>query len=327
MDILNIQLRPDMRRAILFGLLFIFFLSSVGCTFLSVNLVAPVEPLKEKRIAGHGKDKILLVDVSGVISGEEEGLGGEPGLVERIKEELTKASKDDRIKAIILRIDSPGGTVTASDIIYNEIMRYKEKNGVKVIASIMDLGASGAYYIAQSADSIMAHPTSVVGSIGVIMIKVDIGGLLEKIGVGAKPIKSGDKKDMGSPFRPLTPEEQEIFQSVIDDMYERFLSVIVKGRGMELERIKKVADGRIYTAGQAKAIGLIDGIGYLEDTIEATMREAGIDDASVVVYYRPSSYKNNIYSKLSGERADLVGIGSRELKDMIRPKFMYLWLP
>lgn len=327
MDMLNLQLRPDMRRAILFGLLFIFFLASVGCTFLSVNLVAPVEPLKEKRIAGHGKDKILLVDVSGVISGEEEGLGGEPGLVERIKEELTKASKDDRIKAIILRIDSPGGTVTASDIIYNEIMRYKEKNGVKVIASIMDLGASGAYYIAQSADRIVAHPTSVVGSIGVIMIKVDIGGLLEKIGVDAKPIKSGDKKDMGSPFRPLTPEEQEIFQSIIDDMYERFLSVIVKGRGVELERLKKIADGRIYTAGQAKSMGLIDGIGYLEDTIEATKMEAGIDDASVVVYYRPSSYKNNIYSKISGERADLVGIGSREIRDMIRPRFMYLWLP
>lgn len=329
MAMLNLQLRPDMSRAILFGLLLIFVLGSVGCTFLNVNLVAPVEPLKEKRISGKGKDKILLVDVSGIISGEEEGLGGEPGLVERIKEELTKASKDDRIKAIILRINSPGGTVTASDIIYNEIMRYKEKNGVKVIASIMDLGASGAYYIAQSADRITALPTSVVGSIGVIMIRVDIGGLLEKIGVEANPIKSGEKKDMGSPFRPLTPEEQEIFQSVIDSMHERFLSVIVKGRGIELERLKKIADGRIYTAGQAKAIGLIDGIDYLEDTIETTKREAGIDDASVVVYYRPSSYKNNIYSKISGERADLdlVGIGSREIRDMIRPRFMYLWLP
>ncbi|MEK7870750.1 MAG: signal peptide peptidase SppA [Nitrospirota bacterium] len=294
---------------------------------MSVNLIAPVEPLKEKRISGKGKDKILLVDVSGVISGEEEGLGGEPGLVERIKEELTKASKDNRIKAIILRINSPGGTVTASDIIYNEIMRYKEKNGVKVIASIMDLGASGAYYIAQSADRITALPTSVVGSIGVIMIRVDIGGLLEKIGVEANPIKSGEKKDMGSPFRPLTPEEQEIFQSVIDSMHERFLGVIVKGRGIELERLKKIADGRIYTAGQAKAIGLIDGIDYLDDTIESTKREAGLDDASVVVYYRPSSYKNNIYSKISGERADLVGIGSREIRDMIRPRFMYLWLP
>ncbi len=327
MAMLNLQLRPDMSRAILFGLLLIFFVASVGCTFLSVNLIAPVEPLKEKRISGKGKDKILLVDVSGVISGEEEGLGGEPGLVERIKEELTKASKDNRIKAIILRINSPGGTVTASDIIYNEIMRYKEKNGVKVIASIMDLGASGAYYIAQSADRITALPTSVVGSIGVIMIRVDIGGLLEKIGVEANPIKSGEKKDMGSPFRPLTPEEQEIFQSVIDSMHERFLGVIVKGRGIELERLKKIADGRIYTAGQAKAIGLIDGIDYLDDTIESTKREAGLDDASVVVYYRPSSYKNNIYSKISGERADLVGIGSREIRDMIRPRFMYLWLP
>lgn len=325
---INLKSRPDMKKVILFGLLYLFFIIvSQGCTFLSVYLVSPVEPLKEKRISGKGKDKILLVDISGLISEEEEGFAGEPGLVARIKEELIKASNDDRIKAIILRINSPGGTVTASDIIYHEIMRYKEKNNVKVIASIMDLGASGAYYVAQSADKIMAHPTSVLGSIGVIMIKLDVEDLLKKIGVGTTPIKSGDKKDMGSPFRSLTPDEQKIFQSVIDSMHERFLKVVVNGRNMELEQAKKIADGRIYTAEQAKSIGLIDGIGYLDDTIELTKREADIENASVIVYYRPFSYENNIYSKMSGERIDLVGIGSRELKDMARPRFMYLWLP
>lgn len=332
LDIINLKLRSgmkfDMKKMILFSFLYLsFLLVSQGCTFLSVNLVAPVEPLKEKRIAGKGRDKILLMDISGLISEEEEGLAGEPGIVARIKEELTKASKDDKIKAIILRINSPGGTVTASDIIYHELMRYKEKNNVKVTASIMDLGASGAYYIAQSADKIVAHPTSVLGSIGVIMIKLDVEELLGKIGVEATPIKSGDKKDMGSPFRALTPEEQGIFQSIIDSMYERFLSVIVKGRGMELARVKKIADGRIYTAEQAKDIGLIDGIGYLDDTIEMTKREAGIDSASVVTYYRPSAYKNNIYSTISGEKADLISAGSRELKNMARSRFMYLWLP
>lgn len=317
-----------MKKIFIFGLLYLsFLLASQGCTFLSVNLVAPVEPLKEKRISGRGKDKILLVDISGLISEEEEGVSGEPGLVARIKEELTKASKDDSIKAVILRINSPGGTVTASDIIYHEVMRYKEKNNVKVIASVMDLGASGAYYVAQSADKIVAHPTSVLGSIGVIMIKLDVEDLLGKIGVEATPIKSGDKKDMGSPFRALTSDEREIFQSVIDSMHMRFLNVIVKGRGIELERVKKIADGRIYTAEQAKALGLVDDIGYLDDAIELTKRDVGIGSASVVVYYRPSAYKNNIYSKISGERIDLIGIGSRELKDMARPRFMYLWLP
>ena len=317
-----------MKKLILFSLLYLcILLAAQGCTFLSVNLISPVEPLKEKRISGSGKDKILLMDISGLISEEEGGISGEPGPVARIKEELTKASKDDRIKAIILRINSPGGTVTASDLIYHEIMRYKEKKDVKVIASIMDLGASGGYYVAQSADKIMAHPTSVVGSIGVIMMKLDVAVLLAKIGVEATAIKSGAKKDMGSPFRALTAEEKEIFQSVIDSMYNKFLRVVAKGRKMEMEGLKKIADGRIYTAEQSMALGLIDEIGYIDDTIELTKRETGLEEASVVVYYRPSSYKNNIYSKISGERVDLLGIGSSEIKDMARPRFMYLWLP
>src|SRR3990167_2251498 len=148
--------------ACIFGLC--LFLAS-GCSLISVSLVPPVAPLKETTIMGKGKDKILIVDISGIISEEEKrgiaGISGEPDMVARIKEELKMAAKDKRIKAVILRINSPGGTVTASDMIYHEIEQFKGKTGIRVIACIMDLGASGGYYIAVSADKILAHPTTV----------------------------------------------------------------------------------------------------------------------------------------------------------------------
>src|SRR3972149_5072856 len=174
-----------------------------GCSFISVSLVPPVQPLRETTVMGKGKEKVLIVDISGIISEEEKrgsaGLSGEPDMVARIKEELKTAAKDKHIKAVILRINSPGGTVTASDIIYHEIEQFKKKTNNKVIACIMDLGASGGYYVAVSADRIVAHPTTVTGSIGVIMLNLSVEGLLQKIGVKDTSIKTGEHKDMGSP--------------------------------------------------------------------------------------------------------------------------------
>ena len=135
------------------------------------------------------------------------------------KEELTKASKDEEIKAVVLRINSPGGTVNASDILYHELKTFKGNKKIPVIASIMDVGASGGYYMAMATDAILAHPSSVTGSIGVIMLTVNAKGLLEKVGVEANAITSGPRKDMGSPFRTMTAEEKAIFQSVIDSFY------------------------------------------------------------------------------------------------------------
>ncbi len=316
--------------------IFVFCLIiSSGCSFISVSLVPSVEPLKETKVSGSGKDKILIMDISGIISEERKrglaGLSDEPDMVARIKEELKMAARDKHIKAIILRINSPGGTVTASDMIYHEIEQFKEKTDTRIIACIMDLGASGGYYVAVSADKIIAHPTTVTGSIGVIMLNLNAEGLLHKIGVKDTSIKAGEYKDMGSPLKTMSEEEQKIFQGVMDTLYERFLAVIAENRKeLTPEKLRSLADGRIYTARQALEYGLIDQIGYLDEAILLAKENAGLAEARVVMYHRPRAYKNNIYSQLGGPGFGTINLLNIDLKSFVNsgtPSFMYLWAP
>jgi len=316
---------------ILFG--FISSLVMSGCIYKpNISLFPKIEPLEEKVVEGSGSDKVLLIDISGMISEEREGgVTEEPDMVSRVKEELKGAAADKSIKAIVLRVNSPGGTVTASDLIYHEIRRFKEKTGMKVIASIIDVGASGAYYISMAADKIVAHPTSVTGSIGVIMLHVNLQGLLEKVGVGAEPIKSGKNKDLGSPLKPLSTEDRLILQGIINSMYGRFLEVVVEGRQhLSPERIKELADGRVYTSREAKESGLVDQIGYLDQAIDLAKSEAGIKEAKVILYKRPHQYKNNIYSEAVQTAANPMSVWGVDPKNLLQgasAKFLYLWMP
>jgi protease IV len=301
-----------------------------GC--ITVNLIEPSGPVKEMELTGKGDGKVLLLDLSGVISAQDkEGIIPQPNMLATFKEELTRAAKDDRIKAVVVRINSPGGTVTASDILYHELREFKAKKKVPVIASMMDVGASGGYYLAMAADNVLVHPSTVTGSIGVIMLTVNARGLLEKVGVEASAITSGPRKDMGSPFRVMTPEERGIFQSVIDSFYQRFLAVVQEGRpNLSAEQIKKLADGRIYSGDQAKAAGLIDEVGYLDDAIQLAKKKAGLTEARVVTYGRRGEYQNNIYSRLFGASPGITGLANLDLMSMVRggtPQFMYLWMP
>jgi protease-4 len=299
-----------------------------GC--ITINLMPSPGPLREDEVGGAGASKILLIDLAGVISSsEEDGAFVEhPSMLARMKEELTRAAKDPDIKALVLRINSPGGTVTASDILYHELRSFRSKRKIPIVASILDVGASGGYYVAAAADKIIAHPSSVTGSVGVIMLTVNAGGLMEKIGVHASAIASGPKKDMGSPFRPMTQEERAIFQSVIDFFYERFLSVVKEGRpNLSPEEIRKLADGRIYSGEQAKALGMVDAIGYLDDAIDLAKNQAGLSEARIVTYRRAGEYRNNIYSRLLGGAG---GWANLDLGTLVRgktPQFMYLWMP
>ncbi len=305
-------------------------LATAGC--ISVYLFPPTLPLREKTIQGTAAEKILLVDLSGIIS--EKGAGSSLSLsedvVSRIKEELTLAAEDDQIKALLLRINSPGGTVTASDLIHHEITAFKTKRRVPVVAIIMDVGASGGYYVAAAADRIIAHPTSVTGSVGVIMLRVNAEGLLQKIGIETGTIKSGAKKDIGSPFRPMGEDERAIFQTMIDGFQSRFLDVVSKGRGsLPAERLKLVADGRVLTGPQALQLGLVDQIGYLDDALTTAKQVAGLTDARVVIYARPGSYKQNIYSQLQGE-SSIEALARLDVMSLVRggtPQFLYLWMP
>ncbi|MCK5244712.1 MAG: signal peptide peptidase SppA, partial [Desulfobacterales bacterium] len=273
------------------GFLCFFFL--FGCTCISVPyFVQPVRPLEEQVIQGKGPGKILLVDISGTISEKRKlkgiGLTEEMSMVERIKEELNKAESDQAIAGLILRINSPGGTVTASDIIYHEICEFKKRTGVKVIASFLDIAASGGYYVACAADRIIAHPTTITGSIGIIAFKFNIQGLLSKIGIEEESIKAGDKKDLMTPFRAATAEEREILQTIINNLHQRFIDVVEQGRpSLTREEIERIADGRIFSADQALDMKLIDQIGYLDDTIHEMKQELGLKEATVIAYLRP----------------------------------------
>ena len=313
-----------MKKIVLFAIMLMLLSGMNGCTFLKVNIGEEVQPLTEKAIAGKGRDKVLVLDISGIIMGGETGSPlsdrKTPGLIARVREALDRARQDTHVKAVVLRVNSPGGGVTASDILYHELKTFKQETGVTLVAHIMDVGASGAYYAALAADAITAQPTSVTGSIGVIMYRVDATGLMQKVGIQTVEIASADKKGIGSPFRPLSDDERKIFQGFIDSLYGRFTGLIAEERRMTPDAVKKMADGRIFTSQEAQAGGLIDGIGYLEGAIELAKKKAGLSEATVVTYFRPGEYRTNIYSM------NLINI---DLGDLADPgaKFLYLWWP
>lgn len=320
-----------------FRILILFVLVAIflsGCAIINVPLFTPTQSLKERVLEGEGNRKILLLDISGIIS-EKKGsimrLREQASIVANIKEVLKKAESDDAICGLILRINSPGGTVTASDIIHHELMLFKKKTGVRITACLMDVGASGAYLVATVADEIIAHPTTITGSIGVIALKFNVEGLLSRIGIEQETIKSADKKDIWSPFRPSTPEERKIMQAIIDNFHKRFVSIVTKGRKpLTRKDVEKLADGRIFTADQALEAKLIDRVGYLDDAVKITKQSLGIEKASIITYYRPGTYKGSIYSalpKAHQNTVNLIAINGEGLTTPPGVQFMYLWLP
>lgn len=307
-----------------------------GCSVLSIDLTPRIRPLEEETVEGKGDAKILLMDVSGFISDEAPsgglGLGPSPARVPmlvRIREELKKAAKDRHVRALVLRINTPGGTVTASDIVYREVMLFRDQTKAPVIAALMDVAASGGYYIALAADRIVAHPTTVTGSIGTIMVTANVEGLLGKIGVATNTVKSAEHKDMGSPFRPLTPDERAIFQSVIDELQRQFVAKVVERRSLDESAARKLADGRIYTAQQALERRLVDAIGYMPDALAAARRAIGVDEAKVIVYKRPREYQATYYAQTRTEAHALDTAVERlaTLAGGAGPRFLYLWSP
>lgn len=317
-------------------MIFAFLLLPVlsGCTLFNINISSSVKPLEEKVVEGEGRPKLLLLDIAGFLS-EKEPDGAllakqKPSIVARVRESLRKAEQDEDIVGVIVRINSPGGTVAASDIIHHEIEGFRNRKKVPVYACITGIGTSGAYYIATAADRITAHPTAVTGSIGVILLNFNLEGLLGKIGVSEQSIKSGAKKDIMSPFRSSTDEERRIMQEIIDSFARRFVDVIMARKSNRLERpeIEKLADGRVYTAEQAAAAKLIDRAEYLDDTINGMKKELGIKEAKVVSYYRPGDYRGSIYSAADAGAAsgvNLITINADGLEMLSSPQFLYLW--
>lgn len=210
---------------------------------------------------------------------------------------------------------------------FRELDNLKRSSGIPIVASMMDVAASGGYYVALAADTIVAHPTTVTGSIGTILVTANVEGLMQKVGVAATTIKSAEHKDMGSPFRAMTPDERKIFQSVIDELQRQFVGKVVERRKIPADIARGLADGRIYTAQQALGHRLVDTIGYVPDAIAAARRAAGTTDAKVIVYKRPRQYRATYYAEARSEASTLDSVAHLAAVAGAGPKFLYLWAP
>ncbi len=239
-------------------------------------------------------DRVAVIDIQGAIESGADGTaifaeatGATSG---RIMQELRQAATDKSVKAVLLRINSPGGSVTAAEEIAREIERFKTTSNKPIVATMGDTGASAAYYIAADCDKIYANASTLTGSIGVYMGTKNLEELYKKLGVSDVMIKSGIHKDIMSTARPMTPEEREILQTMVNEMYEEFLTVVSTGRKIPMDKVRALADGRVYTGKQAKALGLVDEIGNYYDALDATGALVGIKGTPEVVEY--GSVKN-----------------------------------
>jgi protease-4 len=306
-----------------------------GCVIVNADFgpfSSRPQSLSEREVSGKGRAKIVVLDISRVITNAQDegplGLSSRPGLTARLREELEQAADDDRVGAVVLRLNSPGGTVTASDTIYHEITAFKAKRNVPVVAHMLDFATSGAYYVALAADEIVASPTTVTGSIGVIMVGLNLSDLMGKIGVRNQTLKTGARKDAGSPLRPMTAEDEALLQGVLDGMQQRFVSLVRERRPqMSDDDLAKISDGRVVLADEALRIRLVDRIGYFEDAVDVARRRAGVAEARVIMYRRPSEYAENIYSR-AGAASPQINLVNLDLGKLTGgPQFLYLWAP
>ena len=210
-------------------------------------------------------DRIALVEVDGIIQDDEAFL-----------RDVRRLRRDGSVRGWVVAINSPGGVVAPSQSLYQTLDRIRTEDGVPVIASIGSVGASGGYYVALAADSIVALPGSITGSIGVLMEYPNVEGLLDKVGVRMEVVKAGEQKDLGSPFRTMGPEDREILNRMIEDVHEQFIETVVESRGMDTAEVRSLADGRVLSGRQALEAGLIDRLGNLEDALGVAGRLAGL---------------------------------------------------
>lgn len=222
-----------------------------------------------------GEDRIALIRVEGVILDAQQTVG-----------DLKKYGESPSVKAIVLRIDSPGGGVVPSQEIYSEVLKARTEGKVKVVTSMGNLAASGGYYIAAATDRIVASPGTLTGSIGVIMELANVQGLMEKVGVQSVVIKSGKHKDLASPFRTMSVEDRAILQTVLDDVHDQFIQAVAAGRAMKVDEVRALADGRVFTGRQARTAKLVDELGDLQDAIKLAGKMGGIAGEPRVVETR-----------------------------------------
>jgi len=320
---------------------------SAGCGSPSFLLtpVANTNELSEDKVqAGHGfsPGKIVIIPIEGTLSNaRSQGLlQPTENPMSLFAQQLAKAESDSSVKAIVLRVNSPGGTVTASDAIYQLIKRFKARTRIPVVAAAQEVAASGAYYVSCAADRIVAQPTSLVGSIGVIFEATQFEGTLQKLGIQIESVKSGSLKDMGSPFRALKPKEREVMQAMVEEDFARFIKIVTDNRPVKEHPVADLTDyekseyggtysGRVFSGERAKEMGLVDDLGLLEDAIDIARNLAHAKGAEVVMYVRPYGYGGSIYASnnVPAPRADVMKLEFPGTSPLLPAGLYYLWQP
>ena len=266
--------------------------------------------------------KIVRISLDGVIMLEESRWGLKPGSAPMALQSIQRATLDEDVKGIILEIDSPGGGVTASDIIWNALQEFKDADTNRAVVVIMgDTCASGGYYVAAAADTIIAHPTTLTGSIGVLIESINVKELADRIGIKDVSITSGANKQILNPLHDMTDEQRKMLQDSVDALSRRFKALVAEGRDMPIEKVDAIADGRVFIAEEALKLGLIDQIGYFPDALEAMAELIGNDSLHVIRYER----KATLMDMLESEGIFNMSTGVRLLEDASRTRLMYKW--
>jgi len=302
---------------IIFGLsiiinIMLFFMLLAAAAFSSSQMY-----LESVVKDGDMSSKIAVISIEGVINNET---------AKDVSRQIKQAASDSFVKALIIRTNTPGGGVSPSDQINHEIAKFREKTGKPVVAFMQSVAASGGYYTSVACDSIVAEPTVITGSIGVIMQFMGVKYLFEeKLGIYPVTIKSGEKKDWPNMFKDITEEQVAYLEGkIVMPAYERFVELVVQGRSDVLteDQVRRLADGSIYSAPEALENNLIDQIGYFEDVVAAVESMAGISDAQVIEYSKPFSFESMMAQSSFG-----INIDSTAVEELTVPKLQYIWKP
>lgn len=289
-------------------------LVALAVLFASLNFIACVVGVwVASEVSGAFSREVVSGPSVGMLRIEGIILSGRPpsprqeGVVysEQMSDILKEAKTDDDIKALVLRVDSPGGSVVGSNEIYEALLEFDKP----IVVSMGEMAASGGYYISCAADRIMVNPGTLTGSIGVIAQMPNVQGLMEKLGVEVNIVKSGRFKDEGSPFRPMTEEEKSIWQNIIDEAYGQFVSIVATGRNLPEDKVRQIADGRVYTGLQAIELGLADETGNLPDAVKLAGEMGGIKgEPKTIELYKPPSFLESLLMSMPGSQTSLADL-------------------
>lgn len=289
---------------------------------------AASESWDESYVSGEGEAKIAAIPVSGTITDDTSGgvFASEGASPAKLRSQLQQAGDDSDVKAVILEVNSPGGGVVPSDEMYRLVRDFKREADKPVVVSMGSVAASGGYYISAAADTIVANPATITGSIGVIFNYTNFSEALDKIGVDPEPITSGRFKDLASPADELTEAEREIIESQIQDNYDRFVAAIVKGRPLSEEKVRELGDGRTYSGEQALQNGLVDELGGVEQAAAEARELAGVERAEVVRYEESPGLLESIQARIAPQEPEAVQLMEASGIDPA-PQFQYLYRP